>query len=41
MQAVVLGAGPIGMMTALAALAGGCAKVILADVSAAKLKVRH
>lgn len=38
-KAVVIGAGPIGMMTAIAALAGGCAKVILADVSATKLKV--
>lgn len=38
-RAVVIGAGPIGMMTALAALAGGCAKVFLADISQAKLKV--
>lgn len=38
-QAVVIGAGPIGMMTALAALAGGCAKVIMADISGPKLKV--
>ena len=29
--AVVLGAGPIGVMTALAALAGGCARIIIAD----------
>lgn len=38
-RAVVVGAGPIGMMTAIAALAGGCAKVIMADISAAKLKI--
>ena len=38
--AVVAGAGTIGLMVAFAALAGGCAKVILADISAAKLKVR-
>jgi len=37
--AVVIGAGPIGMMTSIAALAAGCAKVILADISDAKLKV--
>ena len=35
--AVVLGAGPIGMVTALAALAGGCAQVIITDVQAPKL----
>lgn len=35
--AVVLGAGPIGMVTALAALAGGCAHVIITDVQAPKL----
>lgn len=35
--AVVAGAGTIGMMTAFAALAGGCAKVILSDVAKAKL----
>ncbi|MBL9207027.1 MAG: NAD(P)-dependent alcohol dehydrogenase [Opitutaceae bacterium] len=35
--AVVLGAGPIGMVTALAALAGGCAHVVITDVQAAKL----
>lgn len=30
---VVMGAGPIGMMTALAALAGGCSKVYVADLA--------
>lgn len=35
--AVVIGAGTIGAMTALAALAGGAARVILADVVAEKL----
>lgn len=35
--AVVLGAGPIGMVTALAALAGGCAHVVITDVQAPKL----
>lgn len=35
--AVVLGAGPIGMVTALAALAGGCSQVIISDVQAPKL----
>lgn len=35
--AVVLGAGPIGTLTALAALAGGCAKVIITDVQQPKL----
>jgi D-xylulose reductase len=35
--AVVLGAGPIGLVTALAALAGGCAQVIITDVQAPKL----
>ena len=37
--AVVLGAGPIGMVTALAALAGGCAHVIITDVLPAKLEL--
>ena len=37
--AVVLGAGPIGMVTALAALAGGCSRVIIADPVAAKLEL--
>ncbi|HUG12910.1 MAG TPA: NAD(P)-dependent alcohol dehydrogenase [Opitutaceae bacterium] len=35
--AVVLGAGPIGMVTALAALAGGCSRVIITDVQQPKL----
>jgi D-xylulose reductase len=35
--AVVLGAGPIGMVTALAALAGGCSRVFISDVQAPKL----
>ncbi len=35
--AVVLGAGPIGMVTALAALAGGCSCVFITDVQAPKL----
>jgi len=36
---VVLGAGPIGIMTALAALAGGCAKVVIADLVTDKLQI--
>jgi D-xylulose reductase len=35
--ALVIGAGPIGYMVALAALAGGCARVMLADVKPEKL----
>ena len=35
--AVVIGAGPIGMVTALAALAGGCSRVLLADTQQPKL----
>ena len=35
--AAVIGAGPIGMVTALSALAGGCAKVLVADVQQPKL----
>lgn len=35
--AVVIGAGPIGMVTALAALAGGCSQVLLADTQQPKL----
>lgn len=34
---VVTGAGPIGMLTALSALAAGCARVIVSDVSQPKL----
>ncbi|MFD1255013.1 D-xylulose reductase [Devosia equisanguinis] len=37
--AVVLGAGPIGVMVALAALAGGCARVIVADLAQPKLDI--
>ncbi|MBC7806340.1 MAG: NAD(P)-dependent alcohol dehydrogenase [Akkermansiaceae bacterium] len=37
--AVVIGAGPIGMVTALSALAGGCSRVIVADVQAPKLEL--
>ncbi len=37
--AVVTGAGPIGMMVALAALAGGCSKVIVADLAQPKLDI--
>ena len=36
---VVIGAGPIGIMVALAALAGGCASVIVADLMADKLQI--
>lgn len=35
--AVVMGAGPIGMVTALAALAGGCSRVVITDVLQEKL----
>ncbi len=37
--AVVIGAGTIGIMIALAALAGGCAEVIVSDLSAEKLTI--
>lgn len=37
--AVVVGCGPIGIMTALAALAGGCSRVFISDLSAPKLKI--
>ena len=37
--ALVLGAGPIGTMVALAALAGGCARVIVADLAQPKLDI--
>jgi D-xylulose reductase len=37
--AAVVGCGPIGIMAALAALAGGCAKVFISDVSAEKLAI--
>ncbi|MBW0001501.1 MAG: NAD(P)-dependent alcohol dehydrogenase [Verrucomicrobia bacterium] len=35
--AVVMGAGPIGVVTALSALAGGCSQVVLTDVQQPKL----
>ncbi|MBL8117488.1 MAG: NAD(P)-dependent alcohol dehydrogenase [Anaerolineae bacterium] len=35
--AVVMGAGPIGMVTALAALAAGCSQIIMTDVQQPKL----
>lgn len=35
--AVVIGAGPIGMVTALSALTAGCSRVIMADVQQPKL----
>lgn len=37
--AVVVGAGTIGIMTALSALAGGCSRVIIADLMTEKLAV--
>lgn len=37
--AVVIGAGPIGIMVALAALAGGCAEVLVADLAQPKLDI--
>ena len=37
--AVVTGAGPIGIMAALAALAGGCSQVIVSDLMAEKLAI--
>ncbi len=37
--AVVFGAGPIGMVTALAALAGGCSQAFVADVQKPKLAI--
>jgi D-xylulose reductase len=37
--AMVIGAGPIGVMTALAALAGGCSRVYVIDILAEKLRV--
>lgn len=35
--AIVMGAGPIGMVTALAALAGGCSQIFMTDVQQPKL----
>ncbi|HEY5820265.1 MAG TPA: NAD(P)-dependent alcohol dehydrogenase [Mesorhizobium sp.] len=37
--AIVLGAGPIGIMVAIAALAGGCARCIVADLAQPKLDI--
>ncbi len=37
--AAVIGAGPIGIMVALAALAGGCSRVLVSDFSAEKLAI--
>jgi D-xylulose reductase len=37
--AVVIGAGPIGMVTVLAALAAGCARVIVSDIHEPKLEL--
>jgi D-xylulose reductase len=37
--AVVIGAGTIGMMVALAALAAGCSEIIMTDVQPEKLKI--
>jgi len=37
--AVVIGAGPIGIMVAVAALAGGCARAIVADLAQPKLDI--
>jgi D-xylulose reductase len=37
--AVVIGAGTIGIVTALAALAGGCSRVIISDVKQPKLEI--
>lgn len=37
--ALVMGAGPIGLLTALSALAGGCARVYVSDLDDAKLAI--
>ncbi len=37
--AAVIGAGPIGIMVALAALAGGCSRVLVSDFSQEKLSI--
>ncbi len=37
--AAVIGCGPIGIMVALAALAGGCSRVYISDFSAEKLEI--
>lgn len=38
-MAVVLGAGPIGLVTALSALAAGCARVFVTDLAEKKLEI--
>jgi D-xylulose reductase len=38
-NAVVMGAGPIGLVTALAALAAGCARVFVTDLADKKLEI--
>lgn len=38
-NAVVMGAGPIGLVTALAALAAGCARVFVTDLAEKKLEI--
>ena len=35
---LVMGCGPIGLVTAVAALAGGCSKVYIADIVSEKLE---
>ena len=37
--ALVMGCGPIGLVIALTALAGGCSKVFIADIVSEKLKM--
>lgn len=37
--AVVFGAGPIGLVTALSAIAAGCARVFVTDIAEAKLEI--
>jgi len=37
--AVVMGAGPIGTLTAMAAIAGGCSKVYISDIQEPKLEI--
>lgn len=37
--AVVMGAGPIGLLTALSALAAGCARVFVSDIATPKLDI--
>lgn len=37
--ALVIGSGPIGILTALSALAGGCSEVIITDIAETKLNI--